>query len=82
MNHPDQTSTPALLDAAEAIVRQIESLADESSVIDEDLQQGEPLSNLRTAIQAVRTKRPTRSKSRGNVTSDTILSYIDNHQGD
>lgn len=54
MNHPDQTSTLSLLDAAEAIVRQIESLAGESSVIDEDLEQGEPLADLRAAIRAAR----------------------------
>ena len=57
MNHPDQTSAPSLLNAAEAVVRQIESLAGESSVIDEDLEQGEPLADLRAAIRAARNVR-------------------------
>jgi hypothetical protein len=48
----------ALLDAAEDIVQQIESLAGESSVIDEDLEEGEPLAKLRAAIAAARAVTP------------------------
>jgi len=44
----------ALLDSAEELLRQIDSLIGESSVIDEDLQQGEPLAHLRAAIREAR----------------------------
>lgn len=43
-------AAPCLLEAADALIDLIESLQGESSVIDEDLMQGEPLRMLRDAI--------------------------------